>query len=404
MKKRDSLRKKWVSLMLCLGVLLAAALPAWADEETTDPEAAAAVQSIINDKELTAMVENFMAERGISKNNFSLGFCYTATGDTWYYNGDAWFYPASMYKVPLMMLLSEKVSSGELTQESMVEGMAISEIEELILTYSNNDWAHKIRAYLGGDAEWREEAKKYATLEEEEYDPDYLEYCYFNNRFMTEVMKTLYFNAERFPNLIDCLMDAQPKHYFRLSMEGQYDIAQKYGSFIDQLSNNFNHTTGIVYTQNPCIITVMTKNVDKYETVISDAAKMLTNYSLSLDKKLSAYQAELAAAAAEEQRKAEEAAAAEEMARAEKERQMAEAEAAQRAIQEQTARQEARIKLLLTLGIAAAVIVVIVIFINTMIKTKQRKKRDDRYDKYRRDYEAEQRAAQSMRGGYKPKH
>lgn len=408
MKKSRTFLRETLIILLLAAMFAATALPAFAQAEDAGDAAATPAPSmgIINDKELTAMVENFMAERGISKKGFSLGFCYTATGDTWYYNGDAWFYPASMYKVPLMMLIAEKVYSGELTQESLIDGMAVAEIEELILTYSNNDWAHRIRAYLGGDAEWRETAKKFSTLNDEDYDPDYLEYCYFNNRYMTEVMKTLYYNSEQYPNLIDCLLDAQPNHYFRLAMEGQYDIAQKYGSFIDQMSNNFNNTTGVIYTDNPCIITVMTRNVDNPEKIISDAAVLLTNYSLSLDKKLVAYQSELAAAEAEEQRKAEEAAAADEQRRAEQERQKAEAEAAQKAIQEQAARQEARKQFVMKAAIVVAVLALITVAVSTVITSRRRKKRDDRYDKYRRKYEAEQRAAQSTRGGggYKPKH
>jgi len=408
MKKSRKFLRELLIILLLAAMLAATALPAFAQGEDAGEDAAVEAPStgIINDKELTAMVENFMAERGISKKGFSLGFCYTATGDTWYYNGDAWYYPASMYKVPLMMLVAEKVASGELTQESMIEGMSVAEIEELVLTYSNNDWAHKIRAYLGGDAEWRQAAKKYATLGDEDYDPDYLDYCYFNNRYMTEVMKTLYFNSEQYPNLLDCLLDAQPKHYFRLVMEGQYDIAQKYGSFIDQMSNNFNSTTGVIYTTNPCIITVMTRNIDNPEKVISDAAVLLTNYSLSLDKKLAAYQSELAAAEAEEQRKAEEAAAADEQRKAEQARQKAESEAAQKAIQEQAARQTARKQFVLKASIVVAVLALVTVAVSTVITARRRKKRDDRYDKYRRKYEAEQRAAQSTRGGggYKPKH
>lgn len=111
------------------------------------------------------MTESFLSERGIDPKNFSLGFCYTATGDEWYYNGDEWFYPASMYKVPLIMLLSERVKSGEIAQDTYIYDKTVSEIEDLILTYSNNDWAHIIRKYLGGDEQWAHGGEKICFAE-----------------------------------------------------------------------------------------------------------------------------------------------------------------------------------------------------------------------------------------------
>ena len=64
-----------------------------------------------------------------------------------------------------------------------------------------------------------------------------MDYCYFNNRYMTSVMETLYSDPDSYPNVIDCLLRAEPTHYFRLSqsIDGVYDVAQKYGSFDDQI-------------------------------------------------------------------------------------------------------------------------------------------------------------------------
>ena len=353
--------------------------------------------SIINSKELTGLIETFMGERNISKANFSLGFCYTATGDTWYYNEGAWFYPASMYKVPLIMLLSEQVKSGELTQETELYGMTVAGIEELILTYSNNDWAHNIRTYLGGDAVWRQEAKKYSPMADSEYDPDYMQYCYFNSRYITDVMYTLFQSPDSYPNVIDCLLAAEPEHYFRLSMEGQYPIAQKYGSFDDDLGNSFRHTTGIVYTDNPCVITVMTKNISGWEQIIADAAKLLTDYSLKLDSRLAAHRSELEAQEAEQQRIKEDEEAQAQREAMEAERRKAESEAAQQAIREQTALQDARHELAVKLIALAAGLIIAAVIISCIVRKARRKARDARYAEYSRRYEAEQRAAQGVR-------
>ena len=395
---KDKRRKNFRRLLsLLLGLMMFAAMPvsALADDAATDT-------GIIDAQKLNEMTESFLSERGIDPKNFSLGFCYTATGDEWYYNGDEWFYPASMYKVPLMMLLSERVKSGDLTQDTYIYDRPVSEIEELILVYSNNEWAHYIRTYLGGDEQWRAEAKKYASLKDDEYDPDYMDYCYFNNRYMTSVMKTLYSDPDSYPNIIDCLLRAEPTHYFRLSqsIEGVYDVAQKYGSFDDQIGQSFNHTTGIIYTPNPCIVTVMTCNVSSYEKVISDAALMLTEYALSLDEQLKPYEDEKQAEE-DAARKAEEDAAAQ---KAEQERLAAERAAEEKAEQERLAAEQARretIKKVLTIaGIAAVVALAAVIGIRAAAKKRQPPQRRVPRPKQ----QTQERHAPRGGGGYKPKH
>ena len=395
-KRRTNFRRL-LSLLLCLMMFAAMPVSALADD-------AAADTGIINAQKLNEMTESFLSERGIDPKNFSLGFCYTATGDEWYYNGDEWFYPASMYKVPLIMLLSERVKSGEIAQD--IYDKTVSEIEDLILTYSNNDWAHIIRKYLGGDEQWRTEAKKYASLKDDEYDPDYMDYCYFNNRYMTSVMETLYSDSDSYPNVIDCLLRAEPTHYFRLSqsIDGVYDVAQKYGSFDDQIGQSFNHTTGIIYTPNPCIVTVMTCNVSNYEKVISDAALMLTEYSLSLDDQLKSYEEEKQAEE-EAARKAEEDAAAE---KAEQERLAAERAAAEKAEQERLAAEQARketVKKVLTIvGIAAVVVLAAFIGIRAALKKRQQPQQRRTPKSVPRSQQAQERHATRGGGGYKPKH
>jgi hypothetical protein len=310
------MRKKFrfLAVLLICAMLLPNAVAMAADTETADAAtteqslaSATDEKSIINGTQLTQWVEQYMEANNISSDQISVGYCYTGTGDSWYYNGDKWFYPASMYKVPLIMLLSEKVKAGELSQDSMIYDKDVASIESYILTYSNNDWAHIIRKYLGGDDVWREDAKKYAQLTDADYDSDYLDYCYFSNRYMTQVMTTLYSQSDNFPNVVDCLLVAEEGEYYKINLGDQYKIAQKYGSYTDSRGEEFNHCTAIVYTPNPCIITVMTSNVKKYEAAISDIGDMLVEYTLTLDGQLDSHKEKLAAMAEEEERQAAEA-------------------------------------------------------------------------------------------------
>ena len=379
--KKLSLYRRIFSLLLCLSLFAGLSATAFADD---------AADSFIDSEALQKMVEDFVAERSIDPDNFSVGYVCTATGEEWYYNPDTWYYPASMYKVPLMMLLAEKVSAGELQQDSDLGGYTVALAEEYIISYSNNDYAHYVRKYLGGDEAWRQEAKKFTTLEEDDYHPDYMDYSYFSPRYITQVVKTLYFESQRFPNIIESMLVARPTHDFRLNeqMNETYQIAQKYGSYSDDLGDSWNHNTGIIYTPIPFVLTVMSRNLANYEKVMSDVAIMFTEYTLSLEQGLESYeqeQAEAAEAAAEAERLAAE--EAEKKAAAQK----AEAErlAAEEAAEAQRlAEKEARGKKLMIFGVGAG-IAALLLFIAIILIKKQRKRK--RYEEYQRRFEYEMR-------------
>ena len=62
--------------------------------------------SLLDEAALDQWIQDYLTKQGIGGGNqlFSVGFCYTATGDCWYYNPDQFMYSASLYKVPASML------------------------------------------------------------------------------------------------------------------------------------------------------------------------------------------------------------------------------------------------------------------------------------------------------------
>ena len=409
MRKRKTEARSILCLLLTLAVFVAAALPAYADEadvakseggiEITSDYAEEVRQmrgeGILDQEELDRMVETFIEEHKLKKENFSIGYCYLETGDEYYYNGDTWYYPGSVYKVPLMMLIAEKVSAGELDQDGDFMGLPLNTVEEYILTYSNNDWAHNVRRWLhdgAGDKVWREAAKAYAGMEDAYYSPDYVDYCYYSARYITKVLETLYYGGEeRFPNVIPCLLNANPVNYFKLSEEmRKYDIAQKYGSFVDQNSRNWNCTVGIIYTEHPVVLSVLTLDARSYEKVISDAAVLFTEYTAKVDGKLDAYRR--AQEEAEKQRLAEEQAEAERRKAETEEAKRAQLEAEQQEIVQE--KQENLRSAALIVGVAGAALALGLIL--GAVLTARRNKRK-RYEGYRRRFEEELREEERQR-------
>lgn len=271
--------RSFFALILCIACLCSLSVCAFAEDEKP--------MQLIDPDELQQITEDFIEANGLREQNFSVGYCYTATGDTWYFNGDEWYYSASMYKVPLMMLLAELEAKGEIDRDTPIKNLPLGQAEESILTYSHNDFAHLMMSYFGTEPDCRDLYKQYSDLPDDYYISDFRDYSYFTAHFMTDVMKTLYYENERFPNIVDCLLVAQPENYYNRTIT-EYDVAQKYGAL-----KEFNHTTAIVYTPNPFIITVMTRHCGPYEQVISDYGKLMEEYTLKLDAKLDEYNKQL---------------------------------------------------------------------------------------------------------------
>ncbi len=398
-KRKTALRRKLLCLLLTLALLSASAPCAFADEGDSapveggieiTPEYAEEVRrmrgSILDDDELDAMIRNFIAEHNLKAEDVSIGYCYLDTGDEFYYQPDTWYYAASLYKVPLMMLVAERVSAGVLDQDGTMDGLPINLAEEYILTYSNNDYAHRVRDYLGGDKVWREDIKQYADFGDDYYSSDFVDYAYFSARYMTKCFETLYYHEQNFPNVIDCLLKADPTHYFHLSTDMQkIPIAQKYGSFYDDWGKIWNNTAGIIYTDHPFVLTIMTLNALSWEKVVSDLAVMMTEYTRSLDARYDSYVAEQEAKQEERRQEAERAAAEEAAQQAEA---AAEEQAREAAVQEQAVKASNTKKLALIVGVAAGLLAAVVIVLSVV--TARRNKRA-RYEAYRRRFEEEMR-------------
>ena len=294
-------KKQILKNVLCLLLSLAMLGPVMAyaiDNVPDDPE----LKGLLKAEEMQAILDDYIEDKHLNPDNISIGYCYTPTGETWYYNENEWYYSASMYKVPLMMLFAEKEAAGELTQESKLKGITLATAEEYILVNSNNEWAHLMMAVLGTEPDCRRMEQKYSDLPMDAYDPDFYDYSYFSAKFMTDVMMTLYYNQERFPHIIDCLKRAQTDSYFHRRLGENYPIAQKYGSYTDYSNRLFNHTSGIIFSDNPFILTVMTLNMGVSDAIIGDLAQAYEEYTHTLDTRLEQRKAELA----EAERQAEE--------------------------------------------------------------------------------------------------
>lgn len=304
--------KNGIILAVSAALMFSSLFAAYADEQEIQEEAAQEETTVsIDPAALREIVEETAQKYRFSTSDISIAYYYTGTGEEWYYNEDTWYYSASLYKVPMTMIYAEKEAAGEISQDTPIGGLKYSEALRLILENSNNEWAHVLMDNAGGDYACRQIEKTYSGLPDSYFIDDYNFYSYFTARFMLGVMKTLYSEPERFPAITEHLLKACPGEYFKDRLEDRYEIAQKYGSYEDSYGDIFNHTAGIVYTDNPFILVVMTKNAGQTDEVISYISEKFAGYTQSLDDIF----AEIERARAEAERIEAERIAAEEAAR-----------------------------------------------------------------------------------------
>ena len=300
MKNKNTIR--FSAFLAAVVLVLSLASGAFAEETVS---AASVSSSIIDSDELQKMVEDYMAENGLNVKNSSLsiGFCYLKTGDTWYYNVDKWYYSASLYKVPVAMLLAEREVAGEITAETVYENQystgSLETLERRSLVDSNNNTGHAMVEWMGGTyaGKCADQIIKFTDLPIGYFNQDFYDVSYYNVEFYTQVLRTLYRNPEQYPRILDYMKEAQPSAYLRTYLEGTYEIAQKYGAFEEVKASpvkNNNHVGGIIYTPNPIIVTIMSVNMENFNKRIGELGKLFADYALTLDERLDAYELEQA--------------------------------------------------------------------------------------------------------------
>ena len=275
--------RRWICLLLSALVLFSA-LPTARAEGAEEPagEAEEPVYSVLREEEIAQVIEDYLTENNIWRPGIGIGFLYTATGEEWYYNGDKFFYSASLYKVPLLMLVSNMVARGELEQDAEIQGFKLTQMEEAILVVSNNGFAHILmKTFWKSGRACREEWPALAGMEPDELPARFYAYSDFSARFMTLVLYTLYQNPDQYPMMIDFMKQAAPGKYFRNRLEDQYEIAQKLGYY-----ERVHHTAGIIFTENPIIVTYMTQDIGPHGRFSADLAVRLVEYSKILDERL----------------------------------------------------------------------------------------------------------------------
>ena len=256
-----------LALLLCAALLLPGAT-ARADEPIYH------FKTDFSQESLGEALTRYLASRYLSSYNVKIGWYDLDSGEEWYLDGDSYMECASTYKLPLAMIYAYKIAAGELSLDDKIGPYVLRDALENMLVNSNNAAGFTLRDYVAGDVgEYRRLQAAYSGLREEDISPAFYHYNRFSPRFMIGTLRTLYDNPERYGLIIDHLKQAQPNQYFSLC-RGETEVAHKYGAYEEYVCDS-----GIIYTERPFLLCVMTYKVNGARFLIGQIARIAMDYA-----------------------------------------------------------------------------------------------------------------------------
>ena len=274
--------KKAVSalcLLLCALLLLAAA-----------PAAAVGFDCDFDSESFGDAVERYISAKGINPGSITVGWYDIESGEEWYHGADVFMEGASTYKLPLAMLYADLIEEGVYTREDKIGAWVLEDAIREMLVRSSNTAADTLHfAYSQNQRSFREGLAPYCGLDPDSLPSGFYTANQFSPRYFIGTLRTLWDNSDRYGWLIDYMKQAQPDSYFS-RWRGDYEVAHKTGNALGYVAD-----TGIIYTERPFLLTVMTCEVRSAERVIGDIARIAMDHAEYLAERDARAAAEAAA-------------------------------------------------------------------------------------------------------------
>lgn len=254
------MRKSAVFVVLCLSLLLSLPVSAAKQRETPEYDFSLGLDGIM---------DGIMEKYRLNEDNFVLGWEDIESGETWFYQEDKFMVGGSMYKMPLNMVLTDMIDSGELEN---TENIQLSRYNSIV--YSDNEAAQWLRKKISeNNVEYRSALARYSGFEATDLPDSYFRDNRFSPRFMINTLRYLYDNSDTYAFVINCMKLAHPGRYF-CKYQGDYEIAHKYGFFENALCDS-----AIVYTERPFVLVCMTQSVSNAEELLGEVCEMFAMYA-----------------------------------------------------------------------------------------------------------------------------
>lgn len=269
--------KRVFSLIAAITIILSAVPTASAEGTVLNALAKSGIKA--TDENAWEEYKDFLLEyEEIGPENTAFGYYNFETGEEYYYNADEYFIAASMYKVPLNMVYAERVSSGDISMDTKIGGIKYSELQWSTIVDSTNDKAEILWNNLGGYNEYKRLSAKYLTDNPESLPWKYYENNWFTPRQFIHCLKELQNHSEKYPGVIDCMLEAGKGIHFKRDVEW-CPIASKMGYVEEPPYHSVYNDLGIVYTTETFAIVMFTDNVPYAVNPLADYCTLMCDYT-----------------------------------------------------------------------------------------------------------------------------
>lgn len=241
--------------------------------------AAVAAENRSGDRDFEKIIDEISEKWEIPKDDLIAGYLNLATGEEHYWQGDKWEFCGSMYKVPLNMYVTEKIVNGTFDWEKKYPEIPYQYAMKETLLNSSNEWAKFLWESCGSYTDYKMGVMPYMGIKQSDLHGVYEVDNKFTARQFIRCLQTLYENPDRFPSILDTMMDAEPERFFRYA-EKRYPIAQKYGYVVENYSY-YTNACGIVFTDEPIAIVMFTRNALYPDETLSAYCTAMCDYTQS---------------------------------------------------------------------------------------------------------------------------
>lgn len=243
----------------------------------------------ISDEDIEQMKVKIVKYLGENINDTSICYYDINSGKGFNINENREFKAASTIKVPVSMMLYDAINKGEITEkdtimfknqdmeqgfgglinEDLSKPKTFKHINESMIIYSDNVAVNMLLRYFGNQRRYNYIE---SIVEHKVNRTDNLTSAGDNMK----ILKKLYFDQEKNPyytNIIE-LMKKTSFHERLDKLLPQDIVAHKIGDYSDN-KGTYSHDIGIIYSDEPYILVVMTKNLNNSYDVIANISKIV---------------------------------------------------------------------------------------------------------------------------------
>ena len=101
------------------------------------------------------LLQQLLDKYDTDSDHVGIGYYFPRTGEEHYINPDKYIVSASMFKVPLNMILADRVSDGEMTMDTDIFGMPYRWYQYRTIVHSDNERSVNLMDYMGGYSEFK---------------------------------------------------------------------------------------------------------------------------------------------------------------------------------------------------------------------------------------------------------